>query len=59
MVVLRRQPMVVLRRQPMVVYPSFPHFPVIPAKAGIQGWWRGATAAFPRSTPPGFPLSRE
>ena len=33
--------------------------PVIPAKAGIQGWWRGATAAFPRSTPPGFPLSRE
>ena len=32
---------------------------VIPAKAGIQGWWRGATAAFPRSTPPGFPLSRE
>ena len=32
---------------------------VIPAEAGIQGWWRGATAAFPRSTPPGFPLSRE
>ncbi len=51
--------MVVLRRQPMVVYPSFPHFPVIPAKAGIQEGWRGATAAFARSTPPGFPLSRE
>ena len=32
---------------------------VIPAKAGIQGSWRGATAVFPRSTPPGFPLSRE
>ena len=32
---------------------------VIPAKAGIQAGWRGATAAFPRSTPPGFPLSRE
>ena len=32
---------------------------VIPAKAGIQGPWRGATAVFPRSTPPGFPLSRE
>ena len=31
---------------------------VIPAKAGIQGRWRGATAPFPRSTPPGFPLSR-
>ena len=31
---------------------------VIPAKAGIQEWWRGATAAFPRSAPPGFPLSR-
>ena len=38
--------------------PSFPSPSVIPAKAGIQGWWRGATAAFPRSTPPGFPLSR-
>ena len=31
---------------------------VIPAKAGIQGRWRRATAPFPRSTPPGFPLSR-
>ena len=28
---------------------------VIPAKAGIQGSWN---AAFPHSTPPGFPLSR-
>ena len=32
---------------------------VIPAKAGIQGSWRGPYAAFPHSTPPGFPLSRE
>ena len=31
---------------------------VIPAKAGIQGRWRGATAPCPHSTPPGFPLSR-
>ena len=38
--------------------PSFPSPSVIPAKAGIQGWWRGAITAFPRSTPPGFPLSR-
>ena len=39
--------------------PSFPPPSVIPAKAGIQGSWRGPYAAFPRSTPPGFPLSRE
>ncbi len=31
---------------------------VIPAKAGIQGRG-GAKRAFPRLTPPGFPLSRE
>ena len=31
---------------------------VIPAKAGIQGSWRGPHAPFPHSTPPGFPLSR-
>ncbi len=35
------------------------HLFVIPAQAGIQGWWKGATAAFPRLTPPGFPLARE
>ena len=39
-------------------HPSEAQTPVIPAKAGIQGWWRGAITAFPRSTPPGFPLSR-
>ena len=71
MVVLRRQPMVVYPSFPRTrlcqsanfevrkANPSFPSPSVIPAKAGIQGWWRGATAAFPRSTPPGFPLSRE
>ena len=32
---------------------------VIPAKAGIQGWPRGATARSPGPTSPGFPLSRE
>ena len=32
---------------------------VIPAKAGIQGSWRGPYPVFPHSTPPGFPLSRE
>ena len=35
------------------------HLSVIPAKAGIQGSWRGPHAPFPHSTPPGFPLSRE
>ena len=29
-----------------------------PAKAGIQGSWRGPHAPFPHSTPPGFPLTR-
>ena len=68
---LRRQPMVVYPSFPRTrlcqnadfevrkANPSFPSPSVIPAKAGIQAWWRGATAAFPRSTPPGFPLSRE
>ena len=27
--------------------PSFPSPSVIPAKAGIQGWWWGATRRFP------------
>ena len=32
---------------------------VIPAKAGIQGWWGGVAQAPDPSTPPGFPLARE
>ena len=32
---------------------------VIPAKAGIQGWWSGDTPLWHPSTTPGFPLSRE
>ena len=43
--------------EPHSVIPE-PHS-VIPAKAGIQGWPRGAAACSPGPTPPSFPLSRE